>query len=65
MIRRCPLCRRETNWEDNQWKPFCSERCQLIDLGRWSSEEYKVALTETSEGLTADFDRELNSDEQT
>ncbi|MGH9839987.1 MAG: DNA gyrase inhibitor YacG [Blastocatellia bacterium] len=64
MIRRCPLCRREASWDDNPWKPFCSERCQMIDLGRWSSEDYRVPLAETPEGLIADFDREVSSDEQ-
>ena len=76
MIRRCPLCRRETSWEENLWKPFCSERCQMVDLGRWSSEDYRVPLAETEEGLAADlvipvseegrtinFDRESSTDE--
>lgn len=62
--RRCPQCRRETSWEDNPWKPFCSERCQVIDLGKWASEEYRVPLAETPDGVTTDFDREVNSDEQ-
>jgi len=64
MTRRCPLCKKETNWEDNPWKPFCSERCQTIDLGRWASEEYFVPLTETPDGLTIDFDANGSSDEQ-
>jgi endogenous inhibitor of DNA gyrase (YacG/DUF329 family) len=62
-MRRCPLCRRETSWEENPWRPFCSERCQTIDLGRWASEDYRISLTETSEGfipseLDADFNLE-------
>jgi endogenous inhibitor of DNA gyrase (YacG/DUF329 family) len=64
-IRRCPQCRREISWEDNLWKPFCSERCKMIDLGRWASEEYRVPLTETPDDVATDFDREVNSDEQT
>ena len=60
MVRRCPLCCRETNWEDNPWRPFCSERCQIIDLGRWASEEYRVSASETTEGLTTDFSHEVN-----
>jgi endogenous inhibitor of DNA gyrase (YacG/DUF329 family) len=64
MVRRCPLCRRETNWEGNPWRPFCSERCQLIDLGSWAKEDYRVPLAETPDGLIADFDRETNSDDQ-
>jgi endogenous inhibitor of DNA gyrase (YacG/DUF329 family) len=29
-------------WEDNPWRPFCSERCKLIDFHKWTSEEYRV-----------------------
>ncbi len=39
---RCPVCKRMTTWEENPWRPFCSERCKLIDLGAWASEEYKI-----------------------
>jgi endogenous inhibitor of DNA gyrase (YacG/DUF329 family) len=28
--------------EDPAWRPFCSERCKMADLGRWLSEEYRV-----------------------
>jgi endogenous inhibitor of DNA gyrase (YacG/DUF329 family) len=42
----CPSCHKETTWEDNPSRPFCSERCRLIDLGRWATEEYRVALPE-------------------
>jgi endogenous inhibitor of DNA gyrase (YacG/DUF329 family) len=34
----------------------------MFDLGRWSSEEYRVPMAETPEGLVTDFDRELSSD---
>jgi len=27
---------------ENPWRPFCSERCKLIDLGAWASESYRV-----------------------
>lgn len=40
---RCPCCGARVNWNDNEHRPFCSERCQLIDLGRWADEEYRVA----------------------
>jgi endogenous inhibitor of DNA gyrase (YacG/DUF329 family) len=38
----CPLCHRPTVWEGNPWRPFCSERCQLTDLGTWAAEQYRV-----------------------
>jgi endogenous inhibitor of DNA gyrase (YacG/DUF329 family) len=28
---------------ENPWRPFCSERCKMIDLGAWASEDYRVA----------------------
>jgi hypothetical protein len=36
----CVCCRRRP--ADPAFRPFCSERCKLIDLGRWLSEEYRV-----------------------
>jgi endogenous inhibitor of DNA gyrase (YacG/DUF329 family) len=38
----CSLCRQPATWEGNPWRPFCSERCQLIDLGTWAAEQYRV-----------------------
>jgi endogenous inhibitor of DNA gyrase (YacG/DUF329 family) len=31
---------------ENQWRPFCSERCRMIDLGRWGSESYAIPAPE-------------------
>ncbi len=42
----CPICKQKTTWEENPWKPFCSERCKLIDLGKWIEEGYKIEGTE-------------------
>lgn len=39
----CPVCKTETTWEENPVRPFCSERCRIIDLGKWASEEYRIA----------------------
>lgn len=39
---RCPICRTEVSWEDNPHRPFCSERCRLIDLGAWSEGRYRI-----------------------
>jgi len=36
----CVYCRREP--VDARWRPFCSERCKMADLGRWLSEDYRV-----------------------
>lgn len=39
---KCPTCRGRSFKADNKAFPFCGERCQLIDLGRWLDEEYRV-----------------------
>lgn len=39
---KCPICSKPVEWKDNPFRPFCSERCKLLDLGRWVSEEYSV-----------------------
>ena len=50
---RCPTCKRETAWEGNAFRPFCSERCKLIDLDNWLSERYRIpARAETAEEST-------------
>lgn len=42
----CPNCSKEVEWEKNPFRPFCSERCRLIDLGGWASEKYKIPAEE-------------------
>jgi endogenous inhibitor of DNA gyrase (YacG/DUF329 family) len=39
----CPTCARPVEWnESSPWRPFCSERCKLIDLGAWASEKHAI-----------------------
>lgn len=41
---KCPTCKREMEWAaDSPFRPFCSERCRLIDLGAWLSEQRAIA----------------------
>lgn len=43
LIVKCPTCRRPVPWTAEQLsKPFCSERCKLIDLGEWVMEEKRI-----------------------
>ena len=52
-IVRCPQCGGESVWSsDNTFRPFCSERCKLIDLGAWASESYRVPVQETTDPLS-------------
>ena len=39
----CPTCSKPVAWTtEARFKPFCSERCKLIDLGAWASERYSI-----------------------
>jgi uncharacterized protein len=45
MANRCPICEKPMPgpWQEWPQYPFCTQRCKTIDLGRWLSEDYKVA----------------------
>lgn len=46
----CPQCGKPARWEAaNRFRPFCSERCRLIDLGAWANESYRVPVAEPEE----------------
>jgi len=38
----CPKCGNPSFWTNNPYRPFCSERCKMIDLGAWASEDYRI-----------------------
>jgi endogenous inhibitor of DNA gyrase (YacG/DUF329 family) len=51
----CPRCGRLASFTaDNAWRPFCSERCRLIDLGNWAAENYRVPETDAKPTGDAD-----------
>ncbi len=37
---KCPTCGKQTEYNGNEFRPFCSERCKLIDFGAWADEEF-------------------------
>lgn len=41
---KCPTCQKEVLWDKelSPWRPFCSERCKLIDLGDWADESHRI-----------------------
>ncbi len=46
---KCLVCGIETRWEENPFKPFCSERCSLVDLGKWADSKYVLKDKKTSD----------------
>jgi endogenous inhibitor of DNA gyrase (YacG/DUF329 family) len=54
-IVSCPQCGKVVVWETgNRYRPFCSERCKLIDLGQWAAESYRIPEAEKQEGELSD-----------
>jgi endogenous inhibitor of DNA gyrase (YacG/DUF329 family) len=49
MTMRCPTCKREAVNPGSPYRPFCSERCRLIDLDNWLSERYRIETAVESE----------------
>ncbi|MFB2538303.1 MULTISPECIES: DNA gyrase inhibitor YacG [unclassified Acinetobacter] len=54
----CPRCQKLTTWQDNPYRPFCSERCRLIDLGAWANEDYKIASQDSASNNTPEHDQD-------
>jgi len=59
----CPTCKRAVEWcAASRWRPFCSERCRLIDLGAWASESHVIpgepVQDGTSKGAGSDLEDE-------
>ncbi len=60
--RPCPICKKLCSLENlNSFRPFCSERCRLIDLGDWASGAYSVP----DNSVHVDFDAEKELEPKT
>jgi endogenous inhibitor of DNA gyrase (YacG/DUF329 family) len=51
---RCPTCKRQTTRKGNPYRPFCSERCKLLDLDNWLSERYRVRVPDDTRPQSAE-----------
>jgi uncharacterized protein len=44
---KCPNCGKMAEYSGNEYRPFCSERCKLLDFGAWLNEEYTLPTSDT------------------
>lgn len=52
----CPTCGRPVPWiEASRWRPFCSKRCRLIDLGEWLNEERRIPVPGSDDESTTSW----------
>jgi uncharacterized protein len=56
LLVKCPACGKETEYHNNEYRPFCSERCKLLDFGAWADEEYALP-TQDAELTEEDLDK--------
>ena len=57
MTLKCPICKKQVALGEPDF-PFCSERCRLIDLGKWASEEYRIPVAGDPHQPESDEDAE-------
>ena len=56
-IVTCPNCGKPVSWSStNRHRPFCSERCRLIDFGGWASESHRITGDDHDDLLSEDLD---------
>ena len=51
---KCPTCQREIDWSQAPFRPFCSERCRLIDLGARLTERHAIPGEPAPEGAASE-----------
>ena len=62
---KCPTCKQQALFApENEFRPFCTQRCRLIDLGEWAEESFKLQAEEqpTPEELEQAFLEKLRRD---
>lgn len=62
---KCPTCQKTLYWtSEYPFKPFCSERCKLIDLGAWANDSYALPSdTPLNESELEDLEKKLPNKE--
>ncbi|HZQ67447.1 MAG TPA: DNA gyrase inhibitor YacG [Terriglobales bacterium] len=59
----CPICKKSVKSTDPEF-PFCSERCRLLDLGKWASGQYVISspVRDISDNAPAPNPNQLDED---
>lgn len=60
-ILKCPICGKPTTLDAKPVGMFCSERCKLVDLGRWLGEDYKMSEPLRPDHFTGEIDLDADN----
>jgi len=59
---KCPTCQKAVEWNDqSEQRPFCSDRCKLIDLGEWASGGHAIPGKDLEEELMSEQINQLDT----
>lgn len=64
MLVKCPRCGMEVEYHGNEFRPFCSERCKLLDFGAWADEEYALPaeMSEMSDEAFDEIEKQIEEE---
>jgi endogenous inhibitor of DNA gyrase (YacG/DUF329 family) len=48
---KCPNCKEKFNYYSSEFRPFCSDRCKMVDMGHWLNESYTVPIQKTPDAM--------------
>ncbi|MBP9673559.1 MAG: DNA gyrase inhibitor YacG [Bacteriovoracaceae bacterium] len=57
---KCPYCKKQFEYKSSKYRPFCSERCKMVDLGHWLEESYQIPLEKSEE--SEDQEKQIETD---
>ena len=65
-VVKCPQCGKKTEFEGNEFRPFCSERCKMLDFGAWADESYALPAegSEMTEEEIDQIEKAINEDSE-
>lgn len=72
LMVNCPSCEKKFEYYTSKYRPFCCEKCKMIDLGHWFNEEYNIAgksslptnLEELSDEMLEELAEKLNAENE-
>lgn len=64
-IVQCPRCKKTTAYsKSNMYRPFCSERCQMIDLGAWAEERHVISQEDSTDSSEQAPNPQVSDDDE-